>query len=115
MFEEHTQFTDAEFEQKFSDTSLLKKQFTHDAHLRLAWIHVSKYGEQQAIINLTSQIKAYVSKLGLAHKYVENTTIAAVQLVNSRYVRQPITSYSEFINSNPDLRTHFQELIQEYL
>lgn len=115
MFEEHMQFTDAEFEKQFSDTTLLKKQFTHDAHLRLAWIHVSKYGEQQAILNLTSQIKAYVSKLGLAHKYVESTTIAAVRLVHSRYVKQPKASYSEFITSNPDLHTHFQELIQEYL
>jgi hypothetical protein len=109
------QLTDDEFEQQFRDTNLLKKQFTHDAHLRLAWIHVTKYGEEKAMQNLRTQIRAYVAKLGLEDKYNDKTTIAGVKLISARIQEKGHSSFPEFIESNPDLQSNFGELIKQYL
>lgn len=39
----HSELTDSQFEQAFENATLDPVMFNHKAHLRLAWIHVSKY------------------------------------------------------------------------
>ena len=42
---------------EFENSTLEASVFTHEAHLRLAWIHISKYDEYNAIQNITNQLK----------------------------------------------------------
>jgi hypothetical protein len=41
------QLSNREFEEQFSNMHLDPALFTHKAHLRLAWIHISRYGCEQ--------------------------------------------------------------------
>jgi hypothetical protein len=71
--EKHFELTDAEFEGQFSNCLLGPKIFSHEAHLRLAWIHINKYGIDQAIENVTTQLQKFIDPLGERDKY--NTTV----------------------------------------
>ena len=61
--EKHFTFSDDEFERLFEDKTLEPEVFTHEAHIRLAWIHITKYGSAQACDNVVSQLLAYVKML----------------------------------------------------
>ena len=51
MTEKHHLLTNDEFEEKFESCTLPACYFTHEAHLRLAYIHIKKHGVKQAIKN----------------------------------------------------------------
>jgi hypothetical protein len=44
MKELHFSLTDIEFENQFENGTLKPELFSHEAHVRLAWIHIKKYG-----------------------------------------------------------------------
>lgn len=52
--EEHWVYTDIEFEQLFNKCELPPAEFSHEAHLRLAWFYISRYGIEQAEENIQS-------------------------------------------------------------
>ena len=60
----YKELTDLEFENQFKDCTLNPELFTHEAHLRLTWIHINKYGAEKAESSIPSQIIAYVTSLG---------------------------------------------------
>jgi hypothetical protein len=62
--EKHFTLSDTEFETQFQSCSLHPAIFTHEAHLRLAWIHITKYGADIEIDNIRSQLQNFVDTLG---------------------------------------------------
>lgn len=109
--EKHTTLTDSQFEQQFSECTLDPALFTHEAHLRLAWIHVHQYGIGKAIENITSQLKNFTAHLGAANKYNHTVTIAAIRAVYHFKLRSVTTSFNDFISENSRLKTSFKELL----
>ena len=112
--ESHVTLSDAEFENQFAVKTLHAELFTHEAHLRLAWIHIQKYGVESAIGNLTSQIKNYANSLGAADKYHETVTIAAIRAVYHFMLRSTDSNFNDFIRNNPRLRNNFKELLNAH-
>lgn len=109
--EKHFTLTDEQFELQFQDATLEPQLFTHEAHIRLAWIHLDQYGVEQAIQNVTSQLKNYVKVLGASDKYNETLTIAAIKAVHHFYLRSPKGSFQDFILINHRLKENFKELM----
>ncbi|RDB02764.1 hypothetical protein [Runella aurantiaca] len=112
--EKHFELTDEQFEQQFHDSLLALDLFTHEAHVRLAWIHVKKYGVEQALQNITTQLRAYVETLGATDKYNETLTVAAVKAVYHFYLRTEKGSFQEFILKNRRLKENFRELMNAH-
>ena len=75
--ENHFDLSDREFESQFAKSMFDPKLFSHEAHLRLAWIHVTKYGEPIAIQNVSDQLKQFVTIVGARDKYNHTLTVAA--------------------------------------
>ena len=109
--EKHFDLTDPEFERKFENCSLDKDIFTHEAHLRLAWIHIKRYGQETAIQNICGQLKKFADFSGARDKYNETLTIAAIKAVYHFIKRSNSDSFPEFINEFPRLKYNFKELI----
>ncbi len=107
----HHKLSDLEFEQQFQRGQLKEELFTHEAHLRLAWIHIRKYGIDQAIENITHQLRAYTAHLGAADKYNQTVTMAAIRAVYHFMLKSSTRHFGDFIKENPRLKTHFKELI----
>lgn len=111
MGEKHSTLTDSEFAKQFEDAALDPTIFTHEAHLRLAWIHLTNFGLKTAIENITGQLKNYTTTVGAADKYNETVTIAAIYAVHHFMIRSNHASFAGFIAENSKLKTNFRDLI----
>ncbi|UII77328.1 hypothetical protein LV716_06030 [Flagellimonas sp. HMM57] len=103
--------TDLEFEQLFATSELPPALFTHEAHLRLAWIHVTKYGITAAVNNVTKQIRQFTRKHGALDKYNHTLTIAAVRAVYHFVLKSKSETFQDFIEEFPRLKFNFKELM----
>jgi len=112
--ESHYTLTDSEFEIQFAEAKLEAKLFTHEAHIRLAWIHLFKYGVERAIQNITDQLYKFVSSLGESEKYNTTLTIAAVKIVKHYMDKMPVDNFKDFIAQYPNLKSNFRNLIEEH-
>lgn len=110
----HLKLSNEEFTTQFKKGALSPDLFTHQAHLRLAWLHISHYGIDQAITNITTQIKNYTRLLGAEDKYHETVTIAAIRAVYHFMMKSTTNSFPDFIAENTRLQTHFKALLASH-
>ncbi len=109
--EPHYQFSDAAFEKQFKHGLLHPSYFTHEAHLRLAWIHITKYGLENAIENITSQLEAFTKLNNEETKYNKTVTIAAVRAVFHFILKSKSDNFRDFIDEFPRLLFEFRDLL----
>ena len=112
--EKHLKLSDEEFEFQFQSLSLDPELFSHEAHLRLAWIHLKKYGESKAISNIKNQLLAFVDHVGARAKYNDTLTVAAVKMVHHFMKRSSSSNFQEFIFEFPKMKTNFKDLIMSH-
>ncbi|MDH7447045.1 hypothetical protein [Aquimarina sp. 2201CG14-23] len=110
----HNDFNDLEFEKRFKDCSLNPSLFTHEAHLRLAWIYITSYDLEVACDMITNQILAYVVSLGETDKFNKTLTVAAIKIVNHFIQKSTSTSFQNFIIEFPELNYNFKQLINSH-
>jgi hypothetical protein len=112
--EQHFILTDKEFADQFADSSLDPTLFSHEAHLRLAWIHISKYDDVKAIENITEQLQNFVRHLGATDKYNATLTVAAIKAVKHFMQKEPLETFYDFITTYPRLKTNFKNIIEQH-
>lgn len=112
--EEHFMISDEEFEMQFANSELKPALFSHEAHLRLAWIHIRKYGVKAAIDNIDRQLRDFVALLGAKDKYNKTLTVAAIMVVSHFMKKVPADNFGDFIEQNPRLKYNFRELIASH-
>jgi hypothetical protein len=112
--ENHFDLSDVEFEKQFADQTLAPTLFNHEAHLRLAWLHIHKYGVDQAVINIPNQIMAYVQKLGAQEKYNHTLTIAAIKVISHFYKKSATQDFNAFVQMHPRLKNNFKDLVSAH-
>jgi hypothetical protein len=109
--EEHFKLTDIEFEERLKNCELLPSVFTHEAHLRMAWIIIEKYGIEHAVENIPIQLQNYVAFLGAKDKYNTTLTIAAIKAVYHFILKSNSNKFEGFISEFPRLKYNFKELM----
>ncbi len=107
----HLELSDEQFIHQFATCTLNPKLFSHEAHIRLAWIHIRKYGEQIAIDHICDQIRAFDQTFGDGSKYNETVTVAAIKAVNHFIQRSKADTFIAFIQEFPRLKTNFKDLM----
>jgi hypothetical protein len=112
--ENHFDLTDEELASRFSRLSLNPELFNHEAHLRLAWIHIGNYGVEQAIDNICTQLWSFVYSVNASEKYNKTLTIAAVRVVDHFMRRCQSDTFAGVLEEFPQLKTHFRELISTH-
>lgn len=112
--ENHYTLSDSEFEQQFASAKLNAALFSHEAHLRLAWIHIQHYGVDQAIMNICFQLKNFTQVVGAESKYNKTVTIAAIRAVDHSIRRSACDNFSDFITTHTRLKTNFRELMNAH-
>ncbi|WP_420401160.1 hypothetical protein [Flagellimonas sp.] len=110
----NTELSDNAFETAFGNFEVPPSQFNHEAHLRLAWIHIKKYGLEMAIRNICAQLVAYVEHLGARDKYNVTLTVASVKMVSHFMGKSNSDNFPTFILEFPQLKTRFKELIGDH-
>lgn len=108
----HFELDDRAFEAQLESCTLNPDYFTHEAHIRLAWIHLSSYGKEQAIENICKQLQNFVNVLGAGEKYNKTLTIAAIKMVHHFMQKSKAVHFKDFIADFPRLLYNFRELIE---
>ena len=99
---------DDQFLTTFEERTLPFRQWTHRAHLRVAWLFLSRLPYDVALDRMRSGIQAY----NAAHRvpdgpdrgYHETTTVAFMRLIHARLNHgATATSFDEFCSAHPDL------------
>lgn len=88
--------------------------FSHEAHLRLAWIHLDKYGLEQAKDNIQKQLQNFVAHVGATGKYHTTLTIVAIQAVDHFMKQSKSRDFVSFIKEFPQLKESFKELVASH-
>lgn len=109
--EVHFQLSDAELEQQFRTATLNPELFSHEAHLRLAWVQIRFFGLEKAEENLCQQIQFYDKKYDTGTKFHKTLTIAATKIVAHFMAKSQSENFADFIVEFPQLNNHFKELI----
>lgn len=108
---DHFQYSDEAFDAAIADCTIDPALFGHEAHVRLAWIHLRRSDAEQAVRTVETRILGLVDFLGARDKYNKTLTIAAVRTVQHFLQRSESETFREFIAEFPRLKTHFRELI----
>lgn len=111
---DHTSLSDKEFESQFENYKLKPSMFSHEAHLRLAYIHIRKYGTLQAEINMCVQIKGFAESLGVMDKFNKTVTIASVKAMDHFMNKAHSDNFPDFIKEFPRLLTDFRGIISQH-
>lgn len=109
--ENHLILTDSEFERQFKACLIKPECFSHEAHLRLAYIQIRKYGIEAALMNVQNQLYNYVNAIGAGDKYNKTVTIAAVRAVHHFMMKCKTNSFIEFVEAFPQLKYNFKYLM----
>ena len=111
---DHSQFSDEEFLSVFRSCELEEKLFSHEAHLRLAWLNIKALGIDEAIVQTKRDILAFVNHLGAQHIYNETVTVAAVKIIHHFENKSASTSFSDLIAEFPRLKGNFKDLLAQH-
>ena len=109
--EKHFELSDSDFEKKFISCKLNPSDFTHEAHLRLAWININEYGIIQAEKNIQSGLKNFVEFVGAKDKYNMTLTLAAIKAVYHFMLKSKSDNFKDYITEFPCLKYNFKELM----
>ncbi len=108
----HFELSDSAFKRQFENSVFKPSLFSHEAHIRLAWILIRQYGIEEAIIRIKGQLKQFVKHLGAEGKYNETLTIAATKAVHHFISKSKADTFKDFIEEYPRLKTHFKDLMR---
>ena len=93
---------DKEFITSFENCSIPREQWSHEAHLRMAWIYLTRHPLEQALDKICSGIRRYnMAVTGSTDQYHHTVTVAFSRLVAARLA--PAMDYAAFRDANPDL------------
>ena len=94
--------TDDDFLKAFRRNELPPSEWTHEAHVRMAWLYLNRFSFNRAL----RKIRYGISSYNAAQKkdgYHETITTAFAHLIQTRLRSRVKESFAEFRKRNPDL------------
>ncbi|HVL12004.1 MAG TPA: hypothetical protein VM529_05535 [Gemmata sp.] len=93
--------TDDEFLATFEAAAFARPEWTHEAHVRMAWLYLSRLPFAEAVHRVRTGIQKLNAKIGSPDGYHETITVAFVRVIADRATSGE--DYPAFRDHNPDL------------
>ena len=105
-----------EFLNAFHHSTLTKKEWTHEAHIKMAWLYLRILPDWTTVLPLVrNKIQALNSKINMGEGYHETITASFLRIVKERLLKLNYNvSWQEFIDKNPDLINAKTALLLNY-
>lgn len=94
---------DAEFLRAFEDATLPRDAWTHEAHVRMAYLTLAQRPFDEALTWIRDHIRAYNAAQGNHTGYHETITVAFVHAIAARRADNPLRSWTAFADAHPEL------------
>lgn len=104
--------TDDEFLAAFERCSIPKADWTHTAHLRMAWLYLDRLPFDLAQVRIRTGIRRYNESLGNTTGYHDTVTVAFARLVAAR--RTTGEPFDQFRTRCPELFGPYKELLRRH-
>jgi hypothetical protein len=104
--------TDDEFLAAFDACTLPKPLWTHEAHVRLAWICLGRMPFPAARDHVRAGIRRYNESLGNTTGYHDTVTVAFLRIIVAR--RRPGETFAEFRHANPEVLSKTEPILLSY-
>jgi hypothetical protein len=104
--------TDDEFLAAFDACTLPKPLWTHEAHVRLAWLCLDRFPFAAALAHVRAGIQKYNRSLGNTTGYHDTVTVAFVRIVAAK--RTPGETFADFRSANPDVFAKDRPILLNY-
>src|SRR5262245_24080294 len=93
--------TDDEFLAAFEAAAIPRKDWTHEAHVRMAWLYLPRLPFGEVVEHMGDGIETLEGRIGSPDGYHETITVAFVRVIASRL--RDREDYGRFRDRNPDL------------
>lgn len=107
----HFDWSDEAFLRDFSNLEFPPALFNHEAHLRLAFIHLRRDGLEKSVVVFPQLLKAFVQSQGAMEKYHETLTVAGLFILDHFMKKNSGSDFRGLIENFPHLKDHFRELV----
>lgn len=106
--------TDEELVQAFEAAALPAEQFTHAAHVRVAWWYLKRHPLGEALTRFTAALKHFAARHGATGLYHETITVAYVLLIAERLAASRDLSWTAFSAAYPELVARRPSILDGY-
>lgn len=106
--------TDEELLSAFEAATLTHKQFTHRAHVNVAWLYVRDLPLAEASEKFVRHLKALNKVHGVSANYHETITWFMLLLIADRQAKKPVAAFKEFEANNKDMMQNAKGLLAQY-
>jgi hypothetical protein len=93
--------TDDEFLAAFEACAFTRPEWTHEAHVRMAWLYLTRLPVDEALDRVRAGIQKLNGTIGSPDGYHETITVAFVRVIASRL--RIGDTFAAFRDRNPDL------------
>lgn len=95
--------SDAALLAAFESCTLPKAEWTHEAHVRTAWIYLTTRSYDDALTALRTGIPKYNRSLGNKTGYHDTVTVAFARIIAARILASPDDDFPDFRERHSDL------------
>jgi len=95
--------TDQEFLMAFNSGTIQPAEFTHSAHIRLAYLYLKQAPFLEACIAMRDGLKRFAASIGKATLYHETITVAFMSIIYDRICSNPEMNWEQLLVAFPDL------------
>ena len=93
--------TDDEFLAAFEAVAFTRPEWTHEAHVRMAWLYLTRHPFADALCRVQNGIRKLNGKIGSPDGYHDTITVAFVRIIADRL--KDGERYESFRDRNPEL------------
>jgi hypothetical protein len=101
--QDHTLLSDDEFLAAFEQCRLPKECWSHEAHVRMAWLYLVRESFERALSMIRNGIRRYNASVSNSPGYHETVTQAYALLIASRVRNGSSKSFDDFKHRYPEL------------
>jgi hypothetical protein len=105
---------DNTFLERFARRELKPEDFDHRGHLRMAWLHLSRYGQEEAASRVCRGIKELAALFGAPEKFNHALTEALLRIMARRMKESVAHDFRQFLAANPDLVADARAVLARY-
>ena len=88
---------------RFASRALGPEHFDHRGHLRMAWLHLVRYGLAEGNARVCAGIRDLANSFGVPEKFNHTLTEALMRIMARRLADQAGDSFDAYLAHNPDL------------
>lgn len=110
----HRDIEDLDFVSGFKALTIDAELFTHEAHLRICYLYIMRYGIDAATEELCLDISRFDEAFGDGKKYDEVLTRRAISLMYMLIREHWPSNFSDLLDTSPDLLLDFKGMLEAF-